>query len=256
MSPPGAPPILYEDPPYPSEGQQWVRGDVSPPVLRVYVDGRIYEQPYALPGDQPELVPPASGGKPAGGATPPPAIGTQTVFGIGVSEDDQFARRQSNAGVWPPDGPVGWGATTQTVVTQRYHAGTTYQLDNGLLRWNTAELAGKTIHNAALRVRITSSIYTVDGMNFAGEYQAWDGVSASDWSATYSDSAFEIPILSLAQSDFDIPLTDPDANINKAGYTHLRLHLGPGTPTGYNVVVFSAYANTYYEPARLVVTHS
>jgi hypothetical protein len=39
-------PILSPDPPHPSSGEQWVRGDLDPPELRVYLNEKIYRMSF------------------------------------------------------------------------------------------------------------------------------------------------------------------------------------------------------------------
>ena len=63
-------PISDEEPPQPFSGQQWVRGDLDPPELRVYLNENIYrvaftalEEPREAIGErdprdqEPEAVP-------------------------------------------------------------------------------------------------------------------------------------------------------------------------------------------------------
>ena len=117
---------------------------------------------------------------------------------------------------------------------------TQYVVKLCLLRFDTSPLSGLTVVGATLRIYIVSWL-AEDGRSLGGEWYPWGPVDASDWTTTYSDTAFSAPIAGLTAGDFnDIVLTDAVANIDTEGFTGLRLQISGDAPTSNHNVQIEA----------------
>ena len=177
-----------------------------------------------------------------------------TTFSVAASGDDGYVGKAQT--VWPPTATTET-ITDATIVDVRKHvdSGGSYRNRIGLIRWDTSALADTTILSAVFRFK-GSSIIDADGRNFDGEYYAssnWPIDVEGDYTLDVGTGAFTVDITTLTQgADNDIPLTNPDANISKSGYTGLRLGISTGQPAGYNVVALDSFDAGANVP-RLVV---
>lgn len=179
-----------------------------------------------------------------------------TTFPIGAAADDQMVSRNS-----APSYPPGTGTNRTTVGTSLTMMKTLggdglYYVRNILLRWDTSSIPDTaTIVSARLRF-YTDYQANADSRNFTGEWYAWDGTSDSDWSSTASSSAFSYALSGITDDAYnEVGLTSPASNISKTGYTHLRLHIDGGTPTGQNEISIAMFEDAVLNPPELEVTY-
>jgi hypothetical protein len=98
---------------------------------------------------------------------------------------------------------------------------------------------------------------------FVADWYAWDGTSASDWTATVGTDAISgVDIDLLADGAWFIArLDNADANISRTGMTHLRIGISGGIPSETNSVDFIdawniEFGHTTFGFAELIVDFS
>lgn len=170
-------------------------------------------------------------------------------------------------GAWPPD-PSGSGSvtaypgsTTSTTFSVRSQPN---NYGVGMVRIDTSAIPDSAIISGANLVMVCYQQANTNVRNLTGAWysSAFWPIDSSDWvywgyagGAGYN-TAFTYPLSSIAAgATATIPLTSP-GNINKAGYTGLRLFIDGGAPTGENYARFYGYADTSHTEPRLVVTYN
>jgi len=182
----------------------------------------------------------------------------QTTIEIAATGDDGLVRR-INSAVYPPN-------TSDQVFTNltddfcsRELNGGTFWVAVGLLRFDTSAIPDDaTITAAELKLYVTSK-GDADNRGVTAEWYSasnWP-IDAADYTATAAATAHAgVDITSITlNSDLTMALLNPATNINKTGYTGLRLHVSGGQPAGVNYVVWSAFDHATNIAPRLVVTY-
>src|SRR5438874_490909 len=117
-----------------------------------------------------------------------------TIFNVAAGGDDGSLSTQDS--VYPPTTAdccfIDSSSFAMGVFRTYYQCPSTctYRIDNSLVRWNTASLAGKAISSAAVRVVMyNGSANTVDNRSLTADwYTAWP-IDNADWTATAQTSA-------------------------------------------------------------------
>jgi hypothetical protein len=174
-------------------------------------------------------------------------------FTIGSDVEDGSCYR--TGAVYPPadafvaeDGSLAW-AFKHTVNNE---------VDNGFFRWDTSAIPDTaTITAADLKVYVTDTS-NADSRSFTGDWYDFGGEPSvlADWAATPSATAFSVTIASITELVINtISLTNPNSNINKGGYTGIRIGISGGAPTGQNSVSVASFEHA--DPsAELSVTYT
>ena len=130
------------------------------------------------------------------------------------------------------------GSNVPTLTVNYSDGGTDYQTVVALVRFDTSSLPDTAeIRSASLVLNIEAK-EDADSAQLGVEYHAssnWP-IDSGDWTSTPANSAGGYTNLSsISVGQLSIPLSDVDANINKTGYTGIRLHIKcASTPTGDN----------------------
>lgn len=140
---------------------------------------------------------------------------------------------------------------------------TGYYITVACVRWDTSSLPDTNIVSAATLDIHVAAVGTADGLSLIGEwYDAGAAVNNSDWTTLPSGNALPATLISgLAVGSVNsLALSNVAANVNKTGYTGIRLGItqraSDAAPTGYNAVEIASYEHASYQEPRLVVTHS
>lgn len=175
------------------------------------------------------------------------------TFQCAASADNGYSGRFG--ATWPPGTA---DVATGVIYAERRWNGSQYVHYVGLVRFDTAALPdADRIISATLRLYCDLKSYNAtDNPLLSGEYY-----SSANWPIDSTDHTFTAastawagvsPNLITASAWNEFALTDPDSNINKAGYTGFRLHMaGAAPPTVTNILRFYGHAT---QPAELVIT--
>lgn len=161
---------------------------------------------------------------------------------------------------YPPQTSGGYTVFTPSVWIARSLIGATYYTSNGYFRFDTSSIPDTaTITAATLRVYQESiTVNNDDSRSITGDWYDFGGTDTSaDWADTGTAAFAAIGISTLnGVGDKDISLLNPDANVNKSGFTGIRTHITGGQPTGNNDVYLAANEHASNPAARLLVTYT
>lgn len=187
------------------------------------------------------------------------------TFNIASGIDDQYVG--STSATYPPPSTGLQREVTQTEINApgRSWNGTTYDVRNGLLRFDTSSLPdGATITGATLTVS-NNDRANPDTRNVTIEYYDWNGSSDSDFSLVGDPASFpagktahsgrDISLFTFGQHVLTLENLNYPGNINPGGYTSFRTHISGGTPTGNNYMTIHALENATNPEAQLIVTY-
>lgn len=234
------PATVHEDP-YPQEGLQWTRGDLTPPVTYMYQNGEKVALPWTQEADSS-----------TDGVSTNPAVTRE----FSVSSD---AFIYSSGVSYPPSGGPTRDTTSSGVYIARSYSSTVtnpYTVNVGLLQFGTSDLLDTaTRESASLSIYVTAR-KNVNNRNLRGEWYAWNGTNA-DYTVDGSSglTAFDVPLSSIALATNEIPLTNL-GQISLTGSTFLRLHITGGAPGSTNYIIFAATRDTTYPEATLALTYT
>lgn len=242
------PPTVFEDP-YPEEGLQWTRGDLTPPVTYMYQNGEKVALAWAE--EVATVSEPITGEPITGEVSTSPAVTREFL----ASSD---AYIYSSGSSYPPSGGPARVTTSSSIyVARSYNSSSSnpYTVNVGLLKFDTSALPDSAvIQSAVLRIYATT-VKRANNRNFRGEWYAWDGTN-TDYVLDGSTgiTAFDISMSGLVIATNDIPLSN--LVVNTTGDTFLRLHITGGVPSNTNYILFAATRDTSYPEATLVVTYT
>ena len=182
-------------------------------------------------------------------------VGDTLQFAIATGNDDAVV------GV---DGDATYPGTANSIVNtdtkirvEKADYGATFTVRSGLLRWDTSSIPDDaTIEAAILRIAHDNENDSANARSITAEWYAFDGSAAlGDWTSTVGTDAHAGRTIAslISNTDQDFLLLDADANVNKSGYTGLRLHVSGGEPTLINYYDFASIEHASLEPARLIV---
>jgi hypothetical protein len=175
-----------------------------------------------------------------------------TVFTVATSADDGHV--EAISGVWRPAAGTTAYTTTSQIIAYN-NAG--YNNTLGFVRFDTSAIPGtQTILTAALRIYIIATA-SANARNITADwYDAGSTITTADYTATVGTNACAgVTIASFAIGLNDIALLNPDANINRTGYTGLRLFVDGAAPTGENYIQFRAADYAPGPRPQLLVTY-
>lgn len=187
------------------------------------------------------------------------------TFTIALGAHDEYVKTRDNEPAYPIAAPVlSRNTTGSSLYAARSRAGAgAFYVRVCLLRWDTSTLAGATITSATLRFFANGAqTLDTDGLSLAADWYLSTGVDASDYSYAPGTNAHAgTAIASLATgTDNDLTLLDPNTNINKAGFTGVRLHVlqraSDAAPTGANQVDIRSFESSASTAPRLLVNYS
>lgn len=182
-----------------------------------------------------------------------------STFSIATGTDDQTAYK--SASVYPPTGSVARYTTVGTLYVGRNKAGATYEVDAGLLKFDTSSLPDNAEPTSAVLRVVPTFVANTDSLSFVAEWYVWNGTD-SDYTATSSNTAHAGTALSgiTQNSSRDFTLQNLSGNISVTSYTYLRLHVTQRTsdaaPTGNNACNIAALEDVTYAEPQLVVTYA
>lgn len=178
-----------------------------------------------------------------------------TTFTVAAAADDQTVAG-TRVAVYPPSYDTTANGA-QPSVTNQFNS-VSYLFRHCLLRWDTSSLAGATITAAVLKLNILQ-LSDSDAKSLIGDWHTWtpnpDGGSF-DTTPPTATAVAAVAVSTLTVADTDFTLLNPNTNINKTGYTGIRLTLNGGAPTSFNNVVISGREDSALLCARLEVTYT
>lgn len=167
---------------------------------------------------------------------------SQTIS-IAAAADDGYASKTS--GGYPPSGATSTTLTDGILYTWRDLNAGAFTVMVVILRFNTALLPHfHTLESVNLRATVSDfASNETPPRNLTGEWFTYTGTD-SDYAQDAASTAFSgvsIPSVSTIGLRVNIPLSNIAANVNRSGYTGLRLHIDGGQPTGRNYVGFQSF---------------
>lgn len=177
---------------------------------------------------------------------------------VAASADDVEVSRIGSA-VYPPNTADSVAAAGSQLFVDRSFAVSSYSVAVALIRWDTSVIpVGAVIVGASLRVRIGNLRLSADARSLVGEWYPatnWP-IDASDYTDVPSNTALAgVPISGIAaDTSYDWPLVDAATNINRSGYTAIRLHISGGVPSGSNYVSVRAFDDSAAPEPQLLLT--
>lgn len=182
-----------------------------------------------------------------------------STFPVTLSADDQYVYKTGST-VYPPNTALQRQSAGNITVAKQQIATSNYQTYVGLVRFDTSALPDNAAVSAAtLNLNVTFRASSTDNRSLTGEWYAWSGSAASDYTDTASSSAFSTTLAGLVVGVNAIALSSPDANVSRAGYTSLRLHVSGGQPTlvsNTNFINAESFNDAGSSPPSLSVTYA
>lgn len=177
-----------------------------------------------------------------------------TNFSVAVSADDG-----SVSGIGNTYAPAASNTSIASInenVTKTFSS-PNYTVSDMLMRWDTSSIPdAATILDAKLRFVLSSKTDGADNRNLNVEWYSsanWP-IDLTDYAALVGTTAAVVDLAALtAGASNDITLT-PAGNVNKTGYTGLRLGLDGGAPTVINQLQIASFDHTTSTEPILVVT--
>ena len=189
----------------------------------------------------------------------PYRIDPSSTFNVAASGDDGYVL--SSGSTYHPTGAAVAYPTETRVRMAREKVGSTYSINVGLARWNTASIIDSaTINSASLTFRATYVANVNNLFMNASWYTAWP-IDASDYTAGTGTSASGSPgwLIPASTGTKNLPLAGAATNVSKTGYTGLRFYVSQRTndaaPTGENDVHFASLDATDYPEPKLTVVY-
>jgi hypothetical protein len=208
------------------------------------------------PGSVPISLPP--GAVPS--ETPPSPItgGGTLTFTVGASDDQDV---QARGATYPPSGSIVHNSDPLHLYISKYAESIgnpqPFYTVIGLLRFDTSAIPDNATITSAIVKTVIRLVRNDNSRSLTAEYATWDG-SDADYTTTVGTNANAgIPLSTIAPGPFDIPLLNPNANINKTGTTYFKFHIS-GAQAGYNqfnTVEFTTVERSADEASKLIVTY-
>jgi len=178
------------------------------------------------------------------------------TFEVAASGDDGHVRKFDS--VYPPAASEDIVITGTVMSAYKAFTSPTYHLTCGLMRWDTASIPdGATITAATLRIRVDGRVND-NARDLTAEWYSWTPpITGSHWTSTVGTNAHAGTSISslTATADNDLALLDPGANIDKTGYTGIRIHTSGGSPTGANFADIATFDHATLLAPRLIVDY-
>lgn len=195
----------------------------------------------------------------------PYRVDPSTAFSVAVGGDD--ARQGLFEPVYPPAASRDSSSSSTALFAQRNWNGTNYQVFNGYARWDTSSLLDNSgVLGATLSLWATqTTLFDADLLAYVMDwYTAWlGGVPGLEHHVHTPPEptalrAKRLDTFTLGGNN-DLTLENAATNINKTGYSGIRMHVtqraGDAAPVGKNEILFASFDNTAAEPI-LTVTYS
>lgn len=182
---------------------------------------------------------------------------------VGSDDGNVTKANTSTSDPYPPIAPTTFDTTSITPDVARSNVTCCggYKIANGLIRFDTSGLPDDAVITGANLILNVSTKNNADSRNLTAEWYSasnWP-IDAADYSETAQSTAGSWSLNSITASGTDntLALTGPDStNINRTGYTGLRLHISGGLPlTSQNRIRFSTYELGSAKP-RLIITYT
>lgn len=188
------------------------------------------------------------------------------TFNMAAGGDDGYRFRNDTvyASV-PADATGGGDDTSAKLYATRELNGSIYYIAVILLRWDTSSLAdGDTVTAASLDLYVETDTNDPDSLSVVADWYDFGGAPGvnGDWANLDSgeNAISGVTLASLTEGAVNnFTLANYAANVNKTGYTGLRLGISKraadAAPTAFNGLVVAGYESSNQEP-RLNVTSS
>lgn len=191
---------------------------------------------------------------------------TLTTFNMAAGGNDGYRYRSDATYTSVSSDATGGGDDTSAkLYATRELNGGIYYIAVALLRWDTSSIPDTDVVSAAtLDIYVETDTANPDSLSVVADWYDYGGSAGvnGDWANLDSGAAAisGVTIASLTEGAVNtLTLGDYAGNVNKAGYTGLRLGISKrasdAPPTGFTGLVFAGYESANQEP-RLNVTHA
>jgi hypothetical protein len=202
----------------------------------------------------------------------------EVTYDILDTNNDAYAKRQDTTGAYPitdTDTLIASQNAALEAASRNYVSSTTTMVVGVLLfRWNTATLpdssawpASPFLYKAELEY-YSAGDTNANSINIIADWYDFGGgvVVADDWTAiiTNPNACIGHPLVTRGVGSYRIPLINAQQNINRSGYTGLRIGISQRAndvaPTGVNRIqsLMHGFNTTTYPSGhvpRLVITY-
>lgn len=137
----------------------------------------------------------------------------------------------------------------------------TYYIYNALLRIDTSSLPdSSTVRGSMLQIAIDAAASNANSRSLTADwYNAWDGAYTSAHyiqdAQTSALAGVPLSTFSTAGASYDLDLLNSTNNVNRAGYTALRLHIDGASPSGENSLPIASVEHATLNEPRLIVDY-
>ncbi len=179
---------------------------------------------------------------------------TTTTFNVTSGADDGSVDKQGTT--YPPNSSTIVYYDGPRVSVTKAKVGSSYQLEVGLIRFNTASIPDTAVITSAYLMLMTRWNSSIEGRDLTVEYYPFSSINSSCHTSVAGNNANAgISIKSFTPGILkSIPLSNL-ANISKTGYTGFRLHTSGGIPTSQEGHInFDSYEGGG-SPPQLVITY-
>ena len=187
---------------------------------------------------------------------------TTVTFTIAADAHDGDTNQGASQG-YPPSGTIIVTTNSTSVYAVRKHNITDneYSVRASFFRWDTSSLPDNaTVSAANFKPYVETKVNTSGAVrDLVAEYFAWGTLDTTDHTNTAANNAHSgTGITSLTSGAVNTLAMQNLTNINKTGFTELRVHTSGGVPGGGDEfsVLITDYAHATNPPADLVVTYT
>ncbi len=180
----------------------------------------------------------------------------RTTFSITAIANDGYAQKSGSA-VYPPNTTAFEQTSDVFVQTEKSFVTPNYSVFCGLLRFDTASLPDDaTITAATLRLWI-DAMANANARSLVAEWMTDGAIAAADYVDDVGTNAHAGTTLAslTAFASNDLALTNL-SNINRTGFTKIRIGVTGSTPTGENVMYIAALDHATLAEPQLIVDYN
>jgi hypothetical protein len=181
--------------------------------------------------------------------------GTPVTFTIAAGTDDGFVGANFTSTTWRPPTAGTADATDNDLLVDSNKSGANYANWEALLRWDTSSLDDAAVISGAVLRFWATTVIDNDIRSVIAEWYESGAITTGDYTATPGTNAHEgHPLSGLVVDDYnDLLLIGADANVNRTGFTGLRLAISDPAPVLQNRLMIAAFEDPVATPPQLIV---
>lgn len=174
------------------------------------------------------------------------------VFDLATNDDSQWVFRHGTG--YPPEGTITATPNGVAFVSKNLD---NFEIGLGVFRYDTSAIPDSAVVTSAALRTYVDGVFDSNGRSLTGGWMTDAAISTADYTDTVETTALSPVLISSIPNPAttDFALNDAAANINKTGYTKLRLMISGGLPDNYNIVNIPLLEHATLDAPQLVVTY-